>query len=334
MQDKEATGLADEVTGLRAEQEEMVGAKRARLAQSDCGTCPACSKTTFNTSSDLLQHLLFKMDHVHVEWRADPTNAKDLREAVETRRAAACVRRKEREADAMLRRDVGDATGATEVVDGEAFMARFLAFRQARSYHLHAPPARAATYSCDLPPRAACTCRRVPTTGQQPTAHPHCICAQHIEFVLEVLPSKTTKAKPWKLSVRREKLCDDVVGHFSSFTKQKLFQRTSVTFIDEHGAEEDGVDLGGLTVEMYSSFFREVLLRDLGLFEGAADDAGGGSSIGLLPKPDAPAAALEAVGRAICKCAACVRPKSLRSSQLSCSIPRLSTLRACAQVRA
>ena len=49
---------------------------------------------------------------------------------------------------------------------------------------------------------------------------------------------------------------------------------------------------------------------------------------------DAPAAALEAVGRAICKYAACVRPKSLRSSQLSCSIPRLSTLRACAQVRA
>ena len=56
---------------------------------------------------------------------------------------------------------------------------------------------------------------------------------------------------------------------------------------------------------MYSSFFREVLLRDLGLFEGVADDAGGGSSIGLLPKPDAPAAALEAVGRAICKYAAC-----------------------------
>ena len=293
MQDKEATGLDDE--------EEMVGAKRARLAQSDCGTCPACSKTTFHTSYNLLQHLLFKMDHVHVEWRADPTNAKDLQEAEVTSRAAACVRRKEREADAMLRRDVGDATGATEVVDEKAFMARFLAFRQARSYHLHAPPARGATCSCDLPPRAACTCRCVPTTGQQPTAHPHCTCAQHVEFVLEVLPSKTTKAKPWKLSVRREKLCDDVVGHFSSFTKQKLFQRTSVTFIDKHGAEEDGVDLGGLTAEMYSSFFREVVLRDLGLFEGVADDTGG-SSIGLLPKPDAPTGALQAVGRAICKC--------------------------------
>ena len=112
--------------------------------------------------------------------------------------------------------------------------------------------------------------------------------------------------------MRREQLCSDVIGHFGchegercGFTKQKLFQRTSVTFIDAHGAEEDGDDLGGLTVEMYSSFFRELLLRDLGLFEGIADDASSGSSIGLLPKPDAPAAALEAVGRAICKCAAC-----------------------------
>ena len=61
---------------------------------------------------------------------------------------------------------------------------------------------------------------------------------------------------------------------------------------------EDGDDSGGLTVEMYSSFFREVLLRDLGLFEGIADSAGGGSSIGLLPKPNAPAAALEAVAAA------------------------------------
>ena len=76
----------------------------------------------------------------------------------------------------------------------------------------------------------------------------------------------------------------------------------------------------------------EQLLRDLGLFEGIADSAGGGSSIGLLPKPDAPAAALEAVGRAICKCAACARI-------LACNIPwlaliRLSTPRACVQVRA
>ena len=152
---------------------------------------------------------------------------------------------------------------------------------------------------------------------------------QHVETLLTFLPTKTTKAKPWRLSVRREQLCGDVIGYFGchegercGFTKQKLFQRTSVTFIDAHGAEEDGDDLGGLTVEMYSSFFREVLLRDLGLFEGIADDASSGSSIGLLPKPDAPAAALEAVGRAICKCAACA-PKA-------CGVATFPTSTACA----
>ena len=162
---------------------------------------------------------------------------------------------------------------------------------------------------------------------------------QYVEFILEVLPTKTAKTKPCRLSVRREELCSDVIGHFGfhegqcrAFPKQKLFQRTSVVFIDANGDEEEGNDQGGLTVEMYSSFFREVLLRDLGLFEGIADSAGGGSSIGLLPKPDAPAAALEAVGRAICKCDAC-------TEILACNIPwlaliRLSTPRACVQVRA
>ena len=160
-----------------------------------------------------------------------------------------------------------------------------------------------------------------------------CLRAQYVEFMLEMLPSKTTKSKPWKLSVWREQLCGNVIGHFSrGFTKQKCFQRTSVTFVDAHGAEEDGVDHGGLTAEMYASFFREVLLRDINLFEGVADDTGGGGSIGLLPKPDAPAAALEAVGRAICKCAA-------RASEACgvCSLPTAfhgTALRTPAQVRA
>ena len=162
---------------------------------------------------------------------------------------------------------------------------------------------------------------------------------QYVEFMLEVLPTKTAKAKPLRLSVRREELCSDVIGHFGfhegqcrAFPKQKLFQRTSVVFVDANGDEEEGNDQGGLTVEMYSSFFREVLLRDLGLFEGIADSAGGGSSIGLLPKPDAPAAALEAVGRAICKCAACAE---LRACNIPSLAPmRLSTPRACVQVRA
>ena len=98
--------------------------------------------------------------------------------------------------------------------------------------------------------------------------------------MLELLPTKTTKAKPWRLSVRREELCSDVIGCFGfhegqcrGFPKQKLFQRTSIVFIDANGDEKEGNDLGGLTVEMYSSFFREVLLCDLGLFERASPAA-------------------------------------------------------------
>ena len=41
-----------------------------------------------------------------------------------------------------------------------------------------------------------------------------------------------------------------------------------MTFV-VHGSKEEGEDLGGLTVELYSCFFREVLLPDFGLFEGA-----------------------------------------------------------------
>ena len=76
----------------------------------------------------------------------------------------------------------------------------------------------------------------------------------------EFLSSKAAKTKPWNLTVRREALVEDVLEHFSDgFNKQKLFRSTCVTFVDVHGAgeTEDGDDSGGLTVEMYSSFFRE-----------------------------------------------------------------------------
>ena len=43
-----------------------------------------------------------------------------------------------------------------------------------------------------------------------------------------------------------------------------------------------------------------MLLAEHGLFEGVSDDAS--TSIGLLPRPSAPADALMAVGRVICKC--------------------------------
>ena len=198
-------------------------------------------------------------------------------------------------------------------------------------WHASLPSARHAAATCTpRPPQATLPGERACGCPLLPDLHHHaCLGVQYVEFMLEVLPSKTTKASFRKLSVRREQLCRDVIGHFGchegercGFTKQKLFQRTSVTFLDANDDEEEGNDLGGLTVEMYSSFFRELLLRDLGLFEGVADDAGGGSSIGLLPKPDAPAAALEAVGRAICKCAACA-PKA-------CGVATFPTSTACA----
>ena len=62
---------------------------------------------------------------------------------------------------------------------------------------------------------------------------PRRACVQYVEFMLEVLPTKTAKTKPLRLSVRREELCSDVIGHFGfhegqcrAFPKQKLFQRT------------------------------------------------------------------------------------------------------------
>ena len=85
---------------------------------------------------------------------------------------------------------------------------------------------------------------------------------QHVEMLQEFLSTKAARAKPWNLTVRREAICEDVLKHFSlkSFGKVHLLRATRVAFVDVHGAgeKEDGDDSGGLTVEMYSSFFREV----------------------------------------------------------------------------
>ena len=340
MQDVQAAGLADEVAGLRARleeetqarqraesaQEEMRAAKCARLEQSDREANEVAGlrarleeETQARQRAESAQEEMRAAKCARLEQsdreanevaglRArleEETQARQRAEsAQEEMRAAkrARLEQSDREAAAVAWRDAAGSAAAMEmeVIDSDGFMARFLAFRQVGSCHLHVPgPLLAA-----LPRRVrACGCPLLPRLHP-----PRRACVQYVEFMLEVLPTKTAKTKLCRLSVRREKLCSDVIGHFGfhegqcrAFPKQKLFQRTSVVFVDANGDEEEGNDQGGLTVEMYSSFFREVLLRDLCLFEGIADSAGGGSSIGLLPKPDAPAAALEAVGRAICK---------------------------------
>ena len=85
---------------------------------------------------------------------------------------------------------------------------------------------------------------------------------QYVEMILQFVPSKTARTKPWRLLVRRAELVRDVITHFGDFSKMKVFQPTQVTFIDDNGNEEEGVDLGGLTEEMFSSFFSEVLPDD------------------------------------------------------------------------
>jgi len=118
-----------------------------------------------------------------------------------------------------------------------------------------------------------------------------------------------SSTKPWQLRVRRGPfLVADVLEHFGYGQRREkpervlkqLYSLTSVTFIDPRtGREEEGDDLGGLTRELYSLFWREVLREEHGLFERAVgNDSPGGS----LPRPSAPPEALEAVGRVLLKC--------------------------------
>ena len=66
----------------------------------------------------------------------------------------------------------------------------------------------------------------------------------------------------WKIQLRREAIVDDVLERFGRDVlrdRNRLFQATRVRFVDATGEDEEGEDEGGLTVEMFSSFFREML---------------------------------------------------------------------------
>ena len=52
---------------------------------------------------------------------------------------------------------------------------------------------------------------------------------QHVEMILQFVPSKTARTKPWRLLVRRAELARDVITHFGDFSKMKAFQPTQVT---------------------------------------------------------------------------------------------------------
>jgi len=117
------------------------------------------------------------------------------------------------------------------------------------------------------------------------------------------LGSKAT-TKPWKLRIRRSPyLVEDVLAAFRPIyndarrKRNLLFSNTMVTFIDQWGTPEVGDDLGGLTAEMYTQFWNEVIKPELGLFERAAEGTGG-----YLPCASAPLEQLEVVGLVLVKC--------------------------------
>ena len=98
-------------------------------------------------------------------------------------------------------------------------------------------------------------------------------------------------AHDWKLPIVRSRLVSNIFDHLSKLTNAaQLWRNTVVTFVGEAG-----IDQGGLTADMHSSFWREVLKPEHGLFEQLAE---GGAH---LPKADADPEQLALVGRFLLK---------------------------------
>lgn len=127
--------------------------------------------------------------------------------------------------------------------------------------------------------------------------------------------SNQRQAHPHKLRIRvsREQIVKNMLHVFSRLEEVEggigLLQTFRIEFINEQG-----VDMGGLTADMYNCFFREVVKSEHGLFE-----AGSGSSSAGMPQYHLPLSApprtsssdcrkqirhlthLEAIGKAIAK---------------------------------
>eukprot|EP01049_Picozoa_sp_SAG25_P000944 SAG25_NODE_36_length_19907_cov_10.787027_3_plen_853_part_00 len=266
--DLEKKDLTSKLSKLEIHMSQPVETVLARFKERDRLNADAAAanrrRVTAQTERDTLKATLEAERKVHV---SEATKLKNEKQA--TMEELNIVQRKYAKVEATLESERQatqanvahscDSSPVPQLFDSQAFLARFMAFRQ------------------------------------------------YVEVLLKYMPTKTARTKLWKLPVHRNQLCHDVLCFFSlpSFTKQKLFQRTQVTMIDRFGTEEDGIDQGGLTVELYGTFFREVLLEKVGLFESAGSDDVSSGSVGLLPKAQIDSKGLEAlaaVGRVICKC--------------------------------
>ncbi|GMH32392.1 hypothetical protein BSKO_00226 [Bryopsis sp. KO-2023] len=75
---------------------------------------------------------------------------------------------------------------------------------------------------------------------------------------------------PIKVTIRRSQLFGDALGALPQIGP-RLRGRLMVTFVDEHGLEEPGMDLGGLMNELVEEIMKAGLNPDAGLFQGNAD---------------------------------------------------------------
>ena len=108
---------------------------------------------------------------------------------------------------------------------------------------------------------------------------------QHIEERREATVREFKSARvDWKLPIVRSHLVSNVLDHLGKLTHPaQLWRNTVVTFVGE-----DGIDEGGLTADLHSSFWREVLKPEHGLFEQLSE---GGA---YLPAPKMQEASAEA----------------------------------------
>ena len=69
---------------------------------------------------------------------------------------------------------------------------------------------------------------------------------QYVEVLRQPALSGRSSVKPWKLTLRRDALCTDVLAAMSKVRGHgELWRQTQVVFIDRHGRPEDGIDDGG-----------------------------------------------------------------------------------------
>ena len=118
---------------------------------------------------------------------------------------------------------------------------------------------------------------------------------QYVEMLLKQAGA-VAKSGQWKLRLCRQRVVTDVVEYFKKLSSpSQIWRRTLVTFVDEHGTLEPGLDEGGLTATAHALFWRGVLAKEVGLFECCE----GGTC--YLPRAAADEVTLELVGRVLLK---------------------------------